>query len=246
MSKTVVFRSMVTGLISLTLLVFPTQAFAGNTLVLSTEKYTATPHTMLMNAIITEALKRLGYKTVLRRLPSKRALYEANSGEVDGNFLRNSSLSHNYPNLIMVPEPITHISMVAFSKHEDIRVNGWNSLLPLRVVWIRGWQICENKLVNARKISRVNNVDQLFNFLEEDRADVGIFIKELGVETLREMRIKNIHPLLAPIYEYDLFLYLHKKHAKIVPQVAETLHAMKEDGTFQALRDRIQRQQSDH
>ncbi len=38
-------------------------------------------------------------------LPSARSLQEANSGRVDGEFGRISTVGEDYPNLVMVPEP---------------------------------------------------------------------------------------------------------------------------------------------
>jgi len=185
-----------------------------------------------MNAVLTTCFKRMGIELNIIPMPSERSLYNANAGLQDGNFVRTRGISEFHPNLIMVPEPVSKNIITAFSKDLTIKVNGWKSLLPYHVVWVRGWKNCERELKDANLITRVNNEQLLFHFLDEGRAQVGVFGLETGLELIGMLGVRDVHPLSPPIVESDLFLYLNKKHEDKVDLVAKTLREMKKDGTY--------------
>ncbi|NRA62453.1 MAG: hypothetical protein HRU25_16435 [Psychrobium sp.] len=45
---------------------------------------------------------------------------EANEGLVAGEFVRVSNITDIYPNVVVVPEPLSNIALVAFSLRPDI------------------------------------------------------------------------------------------------------------------------------
>jgi polar amino acid transport system substrate-binding protein len=195
------------------------------------------PRSVAMNAIVTECFNRMGHTANIHPMPSERSLYNANAGVQDGNFVRTMGISAAYPNLIAVPEPLSENVIVAFSKYPAIKVNGWESLLPYNVVWVRGWKNCDRELKEAKTITRVPNEELLFRFLSEGRADVGVFGLDTGVQKLRELAIINVHPITPPIAESTLHLYVHKSHAHLVDQISATIRAIKLDGTYKKLLD---------
>jgi polar amino acid transport system substrate-binding protein len=188
-----------------------------------------------MNAVLTECFNRIGIKLNIISMPSKRSLINANNGIEDGNFLRTDTLSYAFPNLIIVPERLSVNRVVAFSKNENIEINGWESLFQYHVVYVNGWKNCERELKNHKSITTVKNEYLLFTLLEKNRAEVGIFELETGTEALQKLGYTDIKAIGSPIVSNDLFLYVHKKHAGLISEIVNTLRLMKQDGTYQEI-----------
>ena len=205
------------------------------TLTFNTADNQAHVRSMAMNAVLTECFGRMNINLVIISMPSKRALLNANSGTEDGNFVRTDGISQIYTNLIKVPEKLTQNRIVAFSKNENIKINGWKSLLTYHVVYVNGWRNCERELKGVWGKTIVKNEELLFTLLEKDRADVGVFGYSTGMEVLKLRKDTGIKPLEPPIVVSDLFLYMHKAHAALIPEIAENIKAMKMDGTYEKL-----------
>ena len=190
-----------------------------------------------MNAVLTECFHRMGLRLVIIHVPSKRSLINANIGIEDGNFVRTEGISAQYPNLIKVPEKISENRIVAFSKNTGIKVDGWQSLLKYQVAYINGWRNCERELQQSKTKISVKNEALLFTLIEKNRVDVGVFGQSTGVEVLKMLGYSDIKALEPPIVVSSLFLYVHKKHEKLIPEIVKTLRGMKEDGTYKKIRD---------
>jgi polar amino acid transport system substrate-binding protein len=185
-----------------------------------------------MNAVLIECLKRMDITLEIIAMPSKRSLENANKGIEDGNFVRTDGITQAYPNLIKVPERISVNHIVAFSKNANIIVDGWKSLLSYHIVCVNGWKNCERELKNPKQKTVVKNEELLFTLLHKDRAEVGIFGQDTGGKTLKKLNYPEIRALQPPIVISDLFLYIHKKHRELIPDIVKNLQLMKTDGTY--------------
>jgi ABC-type amino acid transport substrate-binding protein len=211
------------------------------TIVFGTIFTESTPFYNEMYLIYTEAFKRLGYNFNRVSLPGERAMVDANSGVVDGEAARIGYLeSDKYPNLIRVAEPIIVIMDGAYSADTSIRINGWESLRGkgYKVGYIKGTKSVEQKLLlYVEKENRYNltGFEQSLKMLQARRIDIFI-ISTMAEETA---------PMNSPAYsdikrvgiveEKILYPWLHKRHRELVSPLADTLKAMKADGTFQKL-----------
>ena len=215
---------------------------AQETLVLNTAAgapYHTSEETGFVDRILREALGRIGIGVKIVKLPAERAIINANAGIGDGDAYRVAGLEKSYPNLVRVPENIATMTFVAFSKEMDFQTTGWMSLKPYSVGLITGWKIFEHNVTEAAQITKVKNKTQLFNLLVNGRAHVVLYEAWQGQAHLRKNKITVIKMLQPPFAEKDMFLYLHKKHRSLVPKVTAALRAMKADGTFQRLVDKL-------
>ena len=210
-------------------------AIAQPTITLTTADNQAYSRSMAMNAVLTECFKRMKIELVIISMPSKRALLNADNGTEDGNFVRTDGISKLYTNLVKVPEKLTENPIVAFSKNMDIKIKGWKSLLNYHVVYVNGWRNCERKLKDVKGKTIVKNEELLFTLLEKDRADVGVFGYHTGMNLLKIRKNTEIKALSPPIVVSALFLYLHKTHAALIPEIVKNIKAMKNDGTYERL-----------
>jgi polar amino acid transport system substrate-binding protein len=165
----------------------------------------------------------------------ERALYDANEGVDDGNFVRTDELGDQYPNLIAVPEPVMQAEFVVFSKKASLHISGWNDLNQYNVGIIRGCKISENHLTRAKSVTRVKDLRLLMNLLVEDKVDVVVYDRIHGKVFLDKINQHGIHVARRPLAKKDMYLYLHKKHRDLAPLLAETIRSMKHDGAYQSI-----------
>lgn len=185
--------------------------------------------------IVTEAFRRMGVPVRLSQLPSERALQRANQGMDDGNYARIAGLERLYPNLIMVPEPITEFLFTAFTKAPRLALDGWEGLKPHSVALVNGWKIVEANTVGVRARSSVKDEAALFAMLDSGRVEVAVLDLHTGMEMVRLLGLKGVRALAPPLERRPMHVYLHRRHAELVPKLARALRQMKRDGTIERL-----------
>ncbi len=197
------------------------------------------PIRTVFESLMKEALGRNGFTVSVQSLPAERAIQQANSGMNDGDGPRVAGLDRQYPDLIQVPEKLLDMEFVGFSKNAMIRTDRWESLKPYRIGIIRGWKILESNIVGTRSLEIVGSAEALFNLLEKDRIDIAVTGKAEGLNRIREQKMKNIRVLNPPLAKKEMFLYLHKKHEKLVPEIAASLKDMKREGKYNQIADPV-------
>lgn len=188
--------------------------------------------TGFFDRLLREAFRRAGRQVEIVHLPAQRSLINANQGITDGDFVRIDGMKTLYPNLVKVPEKIIDFEFVAFSRHVDIPMTGWDSLRPFHVAIVRGWKILEENIVGTASLVQTKNQQLLFTLLDKDRADIVVYSRFEGYWVLRQLHIRGIKALEPPLAIRPMYLYLNKKHGHLVPAIARYLREMKKDGTY--------------
>ena len=188
------------------------------------------------NKLIKEAFSRLNLNSKVIYLPSERAMRNVNQGIDDGTIARVKGIEKKYTNIIRVPTPVLRFKFIAYSLNKDIKVTDWDSLKPYSVGIIRGWKIYEKNVVGVKKLTKVNSVKQLFTLLTNRRSEVILFEQLRGSWWNKHLNAKA-YPIGSSILEKDMFIYMHKKHASLVPKLTDVLLEMKKDGSYQRLKD---------
>ena len=181
-----------------------------------------------------EVFSRADIGLEIEHLPAERALINANEGIDDGTFLRVSGLGNSYANLVEVPESFMDFEFVAISKNPDIEINGWESLAPYRIGIITGWKIVENNTGNM-EVTKVSNVDQLFQLLNLDRAEIVIYEKIRAMIALKNKPVAGAVILQSPLVKKPMYLYLNIKHKNLIQKIAGAIRSSKSDGTHDQL-----------
>jgi polar amino acid transport system substrate-binding protein len=188
-----------------------------------------------LDLLVPEIFRRLGLAAeAVGYSASERAMINANNGLDDGIAMRIKGLGAAYPNLLRVEEKVIDNEFVAYSIRHDFRTTGFDTLKPYQVGYIVGWKVFEARLDPAYRVTRVQDADQLFNLLGNDRADVVLFERWQGNWLIRQ-RALPAKLLLPPLVSTEMFMYLHKKHAHLVEPAAAALRAVKADGTYRRL-----------
>jgi polar amino acid transport system substrate-binding protein len=191
--------------------------------------------------VLIEAFRRIGQPVQITHLPTERSIANANLGVTDGEFPRISGLNSLYPNLHIVPEKIVDFEFVAFTWRSDIQLKDWSSCKPYNVAIVRGWKILEANLAEVKSLEKVRNQDILFNLLAKRRTDFVVSSRFEGCEMIEKLGLQSIRVLEPPLATKEMFLYLNKKHLSLIPEMAEQLRSMKQDGTYDRIRQKTLR-----
>ena len=189
----------------------------------------------LFDRVVTEAMSRVGLEAEFQALPSERSLLNASAGVDDGDGPRIDGLGEHYPGLVQVPEPVVRFEFVAFSRDAALRIEDWDDLVGRHVAIIRGWKILERSIHGAASLVRVRVPTSLAEMLRLDRTEVVVVERWMGLALADHAGIDDLRVHEPPLAVREMYLYLHRRHADVVPALAEAMREVKRDGTYTAL-----------
>ena len=192
------------------------------------------PATSVAEQVMAEAYRRIGRVLVVHKLPGERTLVMANDGRMDGELYRKLGMEREYPNLIILPVPLLTLEMVIFTRGTDFIVNGWESLRPFTIGYVRGIKIVREN-TTGMKTEAVPTVKQAFQKLAMGRTDVVVGNRLSGLAAVEALRLDDVRILAPALASFPVFHYVHKKHAAMVPALLAALQAMKSDKTIERL-----------
>jgi len=183
--------------------------------------------------ILREAYRRLGIEIVAVPLPAERALRVADSGQTDADAVRVEGIEALYPNLVRVPEAVVSMEVKAFTRGLSFAVEGWESLRPYSVCCIHGVKLYEQRTQGMNRISALG-LENALRLLRDGMCDVAVLSPYAWtmVDTLKMGPMRELEP---PIATFDLYHYVHCRHAELVPLLAEELRKMKQQSLIEAI-----------
>ena len=187
-----------------------------------------------LDAVAGETFRRAGVRLRLIKLPAERGLINANAGIDDGDLTRIAGLESQYPNLVRVPEKLVDWEFAAFARNAALPAT-WDVLRSRPVGHIRGWKIYEKQLAGARAVVTSDDPAQLFRQLQLGRIDVALYERWLGLGVVKRMGLRDVSLLEPLLDKREMYIYLNKRHAALVPKLAEALRAIKAEGLYDRL-----------
>jgi polar amino acid transport system substrate-binding protein len=188
-----------------------------------------------IDEVATEAFSRIGYRLLIQHLPPERGLKNSNRGLIDGELIRVKGLDKLYPNLIHVPEYIIKLEFVAFSNKPISLHNGWSDLAGKTVAHINGWKYLEQNIPTSADITKVSNATILFKLLGNKRTDCVVYELFGGNNTVLKQSIQGVIVNRPSLAVEEMYIYLHKKHVALIPELSKSLINMKNDGSYALL-----------
>ncbi|MCH8620239.1 transporter substrate-binding domain-containing protein [Undibacterium sp. TS12] len=196
------------------------------------------PATKIAEKIMEIAYRKLGWSININYLPGERSLRSSNNGEMDGELYRRLGMDRDYPNLVIVPVPLLTYEIVIFTNGTNFVVNGWESLRPYTIGFVKGIKIIEQNTVGM-KLESAPTVRQAFQKMLLGRSDVVVSNRISGQAALDEMKQTNISVLTPPLATFPVFHYLNKKHAALVPALTEILQKMQREKTIEGIQNAV-------
>ena len=197
-----------------------------------------TADTAVSEVILGKAYARLGYRLEVARYPAERALRLADAGRADGDVQRIDGLASHYPNLLQLKPAINYIEGSAFTADRAISIEGWESLRPYRIGFIRGIKFAELNTVGMDR-HPVGDYQALFKMLIKGRFDLGVSPRLNGLYQLKQLGLEGVTPLDPPLARFDLYHYLHRSHAQLAPKLEAVFREMQASGELTAIREAV-------
>lgn len=198
------------------------------------------PFTEIAERVMQEAYRRLGLGLKVVAMPGMRAVQEANAGEFDGDLCRKEGLGASYPNLLAVPVVIAVAEVVAFGKDKNMRIDGWNSLRPYTIGYLRGIKVVEMSLPAGTRTEPVASYEQIFQKVQVGRTDLAVVARVSGMAALRSAGITDVYPLERPLVSVPLYHYLHVKHRHLLEPLTIALRQMEREGAIRAIQKQVE------
>ncbi|SHO53927.1 hypothetical protein SAMN02745220_05371 [Desulfopila aestuarii DSM 18488] len=227
-------------LVALLMIALPYPSFTFEKIVLiGSEDTKASSTGRLLNLIYTEVFRRLGYELQYIGYPNERANLMAENGTVDGEIQRAASYEKVSKNLLKVEEPSFSVSVAAYAVTPGIVLDGWESLKDTDYIveYRRGSKVAASALptvVKPENLSTSSTVELRLKKLIAGRTDIYIEQEHVVEETLSKFDKAGFDH--STMYQAGIMwtgyshLYMHKKHAALLPKITEVLKAMKHEG----------------
>lgn len=215
----------------------PLQAQPGSKLVRASTLPGEDPATTLAARVMREAYRRIGLDLEALPMPGERALLSANQGDTDAELYRRAGIDMAYPQLIMVPVPLLNIEIVAFTKLRGLQLNGWKSLSPYRLGYVKGIKVVEEMTVGMRR-EAVATMHQAFIKLDMDRSDLVLANRITGLAALKALpAIRGVRVLSPPLTSFPAYHYLNVRHQALLPRLTAALRQMERERLIQRIQD---------
>jgi polar amino acid transport system substrate-binding protein len=200
--------------------------------------FEADPATTVATRILTEAYAKLGVTLKVVVMPGERSLISANTGATDGELYRKGDITSLYSNLRIVPIPLMRYEIVAFCRCTPFTLNGWESLKPYRLGYIRGIKIVEQN-TGGMDAEPVGTLEQAFGKLELGRSDIVLTNRATGIALLRKQRLNDVIVLRPALANFPVYHYVYKGREDLVPNLTKVLQQMEKDGTLERIQQEI-------
>ena len=219
----------------------PLPAPQADTFRLSINRPAGTPLYRWVDLIYSEVFRRLNINMTVVYHPLKRASIETSAGKADGEPARIYEYGTLYPDLVRVEESVFPMTVAAYTTDISIgELNGWKSLKNTNylVEYPRGMKICESNLTKVIKPEFLSTISETSPGLEKlIRKRTDIYIDDVNsVLPLLHLHSSELQEKihLAGIMEaVPLYMYVHKKHASLAPQLASILRELKAEGLIE-------------
>jgi hypothetical protein len=193
-----------------------------------------TPQARYVIELMSIAYRHIGYQLEVIDFNHQSALAAANSGILDGQLGRISTISQQYNNLNLVNFPLFEFNLILLKNCVTCRFEQLNNIAIQA-----GYPAAKSYLDNnpfIGEIIRVKSVTAQLNLLTQKKVD--------GV-LLLDFLLKSKHPrfdistfsteVLMPIRSFH---FLHKRHKKLIPLLEQQLTLLEQDGTVDQLREK--------
>ncbi len=212
-------------------------AYAGEHIVIGIGNFDANDHVFRVGKnLLHEISKRMGVEIKLIPLPSERATYMLQHGKIHAELSRIDSYKNKVETAIKVEEPIASFPFHAYTLSQDIRIDGWDSLKPYKIVYVRGYVFPKIYLKN-HNTHVVNSVKAAFAFIKSKRAD--LYIEEILTATsvlnspdFDSTGIKRLEP---PVTFLNTYTFFSSKYSDYAKSYHNALVEIKEKGIYQKI-----------
>lgn len=228
---------------ALVLLLSPT-VLAKKTLQFSTHIPENQPLGAISRGLLIEAYKKFNIELTFQVYPVNRSLKYSNSGEVDGEIFRAKFIINEFPNLVLVDEPLLYVDIVAYylANNKEIKrpIHKWKDLTPYRIAHTKGFRHIKNKMKDTSTIKMDFSL-QLIPLLISQKVDVAILSKLDGDYIVNQKNYRDIDIKSAVVATIPAYHLLNSKHQALASKVKMSFKQMKVTGRSEEIISQVMR-----
>ncbi len=174
--------------------------------------------------IVHEAYLNLGMSPVIRETTQANSLELVNSGQVDAELCRAEGMEKFYPNLIRVPVSVYSFSYVGLVFEPDLQVEDSDDLASCIVGYLAGAVKMREKFgARCKALVPYHDIGEAFSLLHSKQIDIMLVERHLAKRLLKHEAHPSMRLVEIPFLSADLYHYVHKRHAALVPLLAREL-----------------------
>ncbi|MDF2178527.1 hypothetical protein P2G88_09700 [Aliiglaciecola sp. CAU 1673] len=193
-----------------------------------------TPHSQYVEALLTQAYDKVGYRVRFEPMPLARSFLEANDGVLDGLRARMQGVEKTYPNLVPVPYPLFEFRTLLIADRRRCGICDLSQLSHL--VTLRGalsQQAYFSGMSSTPEIREVTHPNTALDMLAAQRTQAAVLPEPLIPPAFYR---QSAHWITYPLDTALDFHYLHKRHQAFAQKLGKVLQEMDDKGEIGQLR----------
>lgn len=196
----------------------------------------------ICSEIVTEIYSRLDYEVSIIEMSSMRAIKESEAGRTDGEVGRMYSYSDICSEVIAVPTPYYGADTTAFVRSDSgisgVTVENLNQFSVARISGVLNTDLLTSEVEETFDFL---TIEDMLRFLQyRDDADLALVNRIGGLIALRKYEINGIVPLSPPIVRRDIYHFVNKKNAALVPRLNSMIKELKSSGELDEIIQRAE------
>ncbi len=190
---------------------------------------------LIMDRIVSYALLRSGYEAVFSRLGMRTAINSTNQGDTDILATQAKGLEKIYPNLVMIPIPVSYADIIVYTKvGSNLHFNSWEDLAGLRVAYYEKNYYIETNIPSTVKESvGVNENEYIYDLLVNNEVDVLVLPLTEIMDRILPQGIE-VNSIIERVTTYS---YINKDNIELVSILTEAYTQMIQDGTMKNIKE---------
>ena len=198
--------------------------------------------------IYTEAFKRLGLTIRLDHFPLARQRMLLDSGAIDADGGRIREFGAAHPNLVRVEEAHVDLNFALYAAQPGLRFESLEQVrsTDLLVEHRRGILFCEQALMpllTPERLSTISTEEQGLQKLLLGRTNLYCDLDMAVRRVMNSPEFKD-RPAVHKAFTFrpvPIYMYLHRRHADLVPRLAVVIKQMKAEGLIEVYRRQVER-----
>ena len=199
--------------------------------------HTKPPLSLYFKEVIQAALNPYAIEVEVIEMPGSRVISLVNSGQVDGDLCRvvnfKSVSDAKTSNYLLVNEPIalTEIVMITLAQIAPPHPMSWDTINQGKVAFLRGSKTIRKHLNSESRVA-VSSSKQVLEMVANKRVNSAVMFASVAKNLLEQHpELKNNLVIQRPaVMSFQLFTYLNKKHAQLLPKLELSLKQLKSNG----------------
>lgn len=194
--------------------------------------------------IVADWYQRIGTKVRYLPMPMERSAMEADSGRVDAELSGGSTIPKRYKNLRKIPTSLTTVDISMFSiKHASIKPQ---EIFRYKVAAPIGYEFLDYSIKGFKDhVLFLVKPIQVAGMLFEGRVDVAISENSTMLKALldykknaKSRQFPKIQLLPKPLAQVELFHWVHKSNAPIIPFLNQELIKIKKERVIELAKEK--------